>query len=154
MRLGRIGPIAVVLLAVATMANSEETVNSASGKAFPSKDQVVIPVALWEEDGKPMVVRGAEAVNAAPSDAVHVTATVFGATGVREIAVPAGSKFLPLKGPHDTVVYLAKGRMTATLGDSVTEILPGDVFQKSGSAYNLYEFHEDSILIEHYVDSP
>jgi len=154
MKSARSGLVMTVLLAIGGATWAQSASESASGKVFQSKDQSTIQAALWEENGQPMIARGTEAVSSAPSEAIRVTVRIFGTTGIREVIIPGGSKFLPPKGPNDTVVYLLSGRMTATLGDTVSELVPGDVLQKSGSAYNVYEFHEDSVIVEHYVPSP
>jgi hypothetical protein len=154
MKLGKRGLLFFTALMVSGPAFGQDAAESASGKVFPAGEQMVIAAALWEEDGKPMIARGDEAVAAAPADAVHVTVTVYGASGVRAVSIPGGSKFMPPPNTKDTVVYLATGRLTANLGGTVTELMPGDVLQKSGSAPNVYEFHEDSVIIEHYVPSP
>jgi len=154
MKFAQIGLATVLCVGAATWVLAQDAPPSASGKVVARDQAMVVPAALWTEEGTPMVARGAEAVAAAPANAVRVTVRVFGATGVREVTVPAGSEFLPPKGAQDTVVYLAKGRMTVTLGDEVTQISAGDVFQKAGSSDNKYQAHEDSVLVEHYVPSP
>ena len=117
----------------------------AYGKTAPA-----MQVALWAENGKPMVARGAEAVKAAPATAtianVHVLA--LGVPNFRQVVFPKGAKILPPAGPTDTLVYVLKGHMKLKLGDSKGEVGPGDAYHKVAGQDNFYEVIEETTIVE------
>lgn len=148
-----------VALAAAAVANAQApasappapaltTVNS-TAPVLKGKELPQIDVAMWTENGKAMVARGADVKNAPK------TATVFkvrpfplGSGGaIREVSIPKGGGFSPPK-TTDTMVYMIKGRLKVKLGSVTGEVGPGDVFRKIALQNNSYAALDDVVFVE------
>ena len=113
-------------------------------------DVAAIPVALWMEDGKPKIARGADGVSAAPKSAavVHTKIHKLGGTTIREATFPAGATFSPPGGPTDTVMYILRGRMKVTMGDVSDEVGPGDTLREVSGVLSVFEVLDEVVAIE------
>ena len=114
-----------------------------------SADQPVTPVAIFQENGKPMILRGPDAAKA-PANAVKFSTKVFqlgNGQVFREISLPKGMT-LPAPKTSDTIVYVVKGRVDVKLGTVSAQVGPGDTWRKIAPQDNLYTALEDVVLIE------
>ena len=114
-----------------------------------SADQPVTPVAIFQQDGKPMILRGPD-VAKAPANAVKFSTKVFqlgNGQVFREISLPKGMT-LPAPKTGDTIVYVVKGRVDVKLGTVAAQVGPGDTWRKIAPQDNLYTALEDVVLIE------
>jgi quercetin dioxygenase-like cupin family protein len=123
----------------------------AFGKTAP-----VTPVALWMENGKPMVLRGAEAKNAPPSATV-IEAVFYNLDGpsYRRVIFPKGARFSPPSNPaSDTILYVLKGRVEVKLGDEAeVTVGPNDAFRERAGTITRFHALERSELVETSVPS-
>jgi quercetin dioxygenase-like cupin family protein len=145
--LGFVGAIAAGLIASAA---AQAPTAAASKFIAKGKDAPVIPVALWMENGKPMVLRGADAKNAPPSATV-IKAVFYNLDGpsYRRVIFPAGAKFSPPSNTADTLLYVVKGRVEVKLGDEpMVEVGPNDAFRERAGVLTQFHALEESELVE------
>ena len=88
-------------------------------------------IAIWTEDGKQRMARGADAKNA-PKNAAMLQSTVLqlGDHNIRHVVVRKGS-IITSPGPNsDVLIYILKGRVKVTVGDQSGIIGPGDAMRE------------------------
>jgi hypothetical protein len=139
-------------LTCAVAAYAQSPVAPAARAAQPQivkgKDVPVLPVALWVENGKPMMAQGPDAVKTAPKNAVMAKIKIYalGGPSIRQATIQKGTVMPPAN--NDTLVYVLKGRMKVKLGALEGEVGPGDSFYKLGDQTNIYETLEETVIIE------
>jgi len=115
------------------------------------KDAPVLPVALWMEDGKPKVARGADTKNA-PASATIIESVGYNLDGpsYRRVTFPKGARFSPPSNPaSDTILYVLKGRVEVTLGDEPAVVVgPKDAFRERAGTITKFHAIERSELLE------
>jgi quercetin dioxygenase-like cupin family protein len=129
---------------------SEAQSPATSPYVVKAKDAPVIPAALWMENGKPMVLRGAEAKKAPPTATV-IQAVVYnlGGPSYRRVIFPKGARFSPPSNTADTLLYVLKGRVEVKLGDEpMVEVGPNDAFRERAGVLTQFHAVEESELVE------
>ena len=113
------------------------------------KDAPVVPVALWTENGKPMVLRGADSKNA-PAGATIVHATIYnlGGPSFRKVVFPKGARFSPPSNTEDTLLFVLKGRLKVKMGDVAAEVGPNDAFRERAGVMTEFDAVEETELVE------
>ena len=138
-------------LALATLAQAQTPPAAPAPRKLivRGKDAPVVPVALWMENGKPMVLRGPDVKNA-PATATHVQATIYNMDGpsFRRVSFPKGARFSPPANTADTLLYILKGRLKVSMGDVSGEVGPGDAFREVAGVLTSFEVLQKTELIE------
>lgn len=141
-------------LAVASFGEAHAQAPEISSAPSPlivlEKDAPTIPVALWTENGKPQIARGADDVAKAPTTATKIRTKFYrlGDLTIRRPVFPVGAKFSPLGGSMDTLVYILSGRMKVTMGEVAGEVGPGDTFREIAGQQTVFEVLEDVVALE------
>jgi quercetin dioxygenase-like cupin family protein len=113
------------------------------------KDVPEIPAAAWVRDGKEIVARGRETAGA-PPDAARFTARFFQFPTVTlvEEHLPRGVSLPPHADRRDNLIYVVKGRLRVSVGDTVGEAGEGDVVREPSAVMHDVEALEDTVFVE------
>jgi quercetin dioxygenase-like cupin family protein len=114
-----------------------------------AKDILETPVAAWVRDGKQMTARGDSAA-AAPKDAIRFMAKFFQFPGITlvEAHIPTATTSLPHADGDDRLVYILKGRMRVTIGETTDEVGSGDALREPAGVSHHYAALEDTVFLE------
>ena len=120
------------------------------------KDTPFTPYALWTENGKSKVARGAADVAKAPKDAARLDIKVFNymyGGNIREAHLKKGTKYQP-PGGHLTVIYVQKGHLRVTEGGITGDVYAGDTIAEYDGRPTTIEVMEDTVNIEASWENP
>ena len=106
-------------------------------------------IAEWLDGGKLVRATG-EAAAAAPPDAARYTVRVFPLPGYNliETTVPMGTVILHRSCAFDQLFYLIKGRLKASIGGTIDEVVEGDSMRAPAGTAHGFSALENSVFIQ------